>query len=72
MVVGFLIVNEARGRQPQSVATLQTELQNLDEEMLIGESVVPPLEGTTWGSMVAIPRGPQPSVSPSDWVLVLS
>ena len=49
MVVGFLIVNEARGRQPQSVATLQTELQNLDEEMLIGESVVPPLKGTTWG-----------------------
>ena len=50
----------------------QTELQNLDEEMLIGESVVPPLEGTTWGSMVAIPRGPQPSVSPADCVLFLS
>ena len=72
MVVGFLIVNEARGRQPQSVATLQTELQNLDEEMLIGESVVPPLKGTTWGSMVAIPRGPQPSVSPAPCVLFLS
>ena len=50
----------------------QTELQNLDEEMLIGESVVPPLEGTTWGSMVAIPRGPQPSVSPAACVLFLS
>ncbi len=40
--------------------------------MLIGESVVPPLEGTTWGSMVAIPRGPQPAVSPADCVLFLS
>ena len=72
MVVGFLIVNDARGRRPQSVPTLQTELRNLDEQRLIGESDVPPLKGTTWGSMVAIPRGPQPSVSPAACVLFLS
>jgi hypothetical protein len=55
-----------------SVGSGQTELHNLDEEMLIGESDVPPLKGTTWGSMVAIPRGPQPSVSPAACVLFLS
>jgi hypothetical protein len=55
-----------------SAGSGQTELHNLDEEMLIGESVVPPLKGTTWGSMVAIPRGPQPSVSPAACVLFLS
>jgi hypothetical protein len=50
-----------------SAGSGQTELRNLDEKMLIGESDVPPLKGTTWGSMVAIPRGPQPSVSPCPW-----
>ena len=75
--VGVAFFVGSRHREPPdtgapSAGSGQTELQNLDEEMLIGESVVPPLEGTTWGSMVAIPRGPQPAVSPADCVLFLS
>ena len=72
IAVGVAFFVGSRHREPPdtgapSAGSGQTELQNLDEEMLIGESVVPPLEGTTWGSMVAIPRGPQPSVSPCPW-----
>ena len=77
IAVGVAFFVGSRHREPPdtgapSAGSGQTELQNLDEEMLIGESVVPPLEGTTWGSMVAIPRGPQPAVSPADCVLFLS
>ncbi|MFZ4371756.1 MAG: hypothetical protein ACOYO2_00835, partial [Mycobacterium sp.] len=49
-----------------------SELRDLDEAMLIDESAVPPLEGTTWGSMVAVPRGAEPPVSPAACVLFLS
>ena len=77
IAVGVAFFVGSRHREPPdtgapSAGSGQTELQNLDEEMLIGESVVPPLEGTTWGSMVAIPRGSQPAVSPADCVLFLS
>lgn len=77
IAVGVAFFVGSRHREPPdtgapSAGSGQTELQNLDEEMLIGESVVPPLEGTTWGSMVAIPRGPQPAVSPAPCVLFLS
>ena len=77
IAVGVAFFVGSRHREPPdtgapSAGSGQTELQTLDEEMLIGESVVPPLEGTTWGSMVAIPRGPQPAVSPADCVLFLS
>ena len=77
IAVGVAFFVGSRHREPPdtgapSAGSGQTELQNLDEEMLIGESVVPPLEGTTWGSMVAIPRGSQPSVSPAPCVLFLS
>jgi len=72
IAVGFLIVHGARDRESQSTAGPRTELHNLDEAMLIDESVVPPLEGTTWGSMVAVPRGAEPPVSPAECVLFLS
>ena len=71
-VVAVLIVNGLRERGSQNVAASPSELHDLDEAMLIDESAVPPLEGTTWGSMVAVPRGAEPPVSPATCVLFLS
>ena len=48
------------------------DLSYLDESMLIDESSVPPVEGTSWGLMVAVPRGVAPPVSPADCGLFLS
>jgi hypothetical protein len=47
-------------------------LSSLSESMLIDENVVPPIQGTTWGRMVAVPRGVAPPVSPPDCGLFLS
>jgi hypothetical protein len=49
-----------------------TDLSSLSESMLIDENVVPPIQGTTWGRMVAVPRGVAPPVSPPDCGLFLS
>ena len=72
VVVATLLVNGPGERGMQDNATLPSELHDLDESMLIDESVVPPLDGTTWGRMVAIPRGAEPPVSPAACVLFLS
>jgi len=72
VVAGLLIANRSRDRQAQQAVAAPSDLHDLDEAMLIDESAVPPLEGTTWGSMVAVPRGPEPPVSPADCVLFLS
>jgi hypothetical protein len=50
----------------------ETDLSSLSESMLIDENVVPPIQGTTWGRMVAVPRGVAPPVSPPDCGLFLS
>jgi hypothetical protein len=49
-----------------------TDLSSLSESMLIDENVVPPIQGTTWGRMVAVPRRVAPPVSPPDCGLLLS
>ncbi|MCV7227879.1 hypothetical protein [Mycolicibacterium komossense] len=49
-----------------------SDLSALTESMLIEENVVPPVAGTTWGRMVAVPRGVAPPVSPPDCGLFLS
>lgn len=72
IAIGLLAVHSVRDRESQSTAAPPTELQDLDDAMLIDESVVPSLPGTTWGSMVAVPRGAEPAVFPSDCVLFLS
>ena len=72
LVIGFVLFGWLRHREVRDTGTSNTELHNLDEAMLIDESVVPPLEGTTWGSMVAVPRGAEPPVSPAECVLFLS
>ncbi len=65
---GLIIV----GRVPQVVRTTGPDLSVLTESMLIEESAVPPIAGTTWGRMVAVPRGVPPPVSPPDCGLFLS
>jgi len=77
LVVAVLLVNGLRDRGSQNAATSDnavapSEIHDLDEVMLIDESAVPPLEGTTWGRMVAVPRGPEPPVIPAACVLFLS
>jgi hypothetical protein len=72
IVAVLLIVNRSRDRETQHAVVAPSELHDLDQAMLIDESAVPPLPGTTWGSMVAVPRGAEPQVSPADCVLFLS
>jgi hypothetical protein len=76
---GGLIVMGIRGLDngsPAGIATSYVEqapdLSALTESMLIEEGVVPPVEGTTWGRMVAVPRGVPPPVSPPECALFLS
>jgi hypothetical protein len=40
--------------------------------MLVDESAVPPLAGTSWGRIVAVPRGSGPPVNPPECALFLS
>jgi hypothetical protein len=56
----------------QSQANARPDLSLLTESMLIDESAVPAVEGTSWGAMVAVPRGVAPPVSPADCGLFLS
>ena len=72
IVTGLLIANRSHDRDTQNAVTAPSDLRDIDEAMLIDESAVPPLEGTTWGRMVAVPRGAEPPVSPADCVLFLS
>jgi hypothetical protein len=72
IVAALLIVNRLRDREAQPAVAAPSELHDLDEAMLIEESAVPPLDGTTWGSMVAVPRGAEPPVGPAACVLFLS
>ena len=72
VVVAALLFNGLRDRGSENAATALIELHDLNEAMLIDESSVPPLPGTTWGSMVAVPRGAEPPVSPAACVLFLS
>lgn len=55
-----------------TATTARPDLSVLNESMLIDESAVPTLAGTTWGRMVAVPRGAEPQVSPPGCELFLS
>ncbi|CAN5599445.1 hypothetical protein BH09ACT7_BH09ACT7_25990 [soil metagenome] len=48
------------------------DLSYLDESMLLDEGAVPAVPGTSWGAMVAVPRGVAPPVSPPGCGLFLS
>lgn len=71
-IAGLLFVNRSRDGGAQHAVATPPELHDLNEAMLIDESAVPPLEGTTWGRMVAVPRGAEPPVAPAACVLFLS
>ena len=72
IVGGLLLTNRSRGGEAHDAVAAPSELHDLNEAMLIDESAVPPLEGTTWGRMVAVPRGAEPPVAPAACVLFLS
>jgi hypothetical protein len=56
---------------PDSAQT-RPDLSNLDASMLINEDSVPAVADTSWGQMVAVPRGVAPPVSPAGCGLFLS
>jgi len=72
IVGGLLLTNRSRDGEAHDAVAAPSELHDLNEAMLIDESAVPPLEGTTWGRMVAVPRGAEPPVAPAACVLFLS
>jgi len=72
IVAGLLIIDQSHDREAQQAVATPSEFLDLDEAMLIDESAVPALEGTTWGQMVAVPRGAEPPVVPAACVLFLS
>jgi hypothetical protein len=77
IIVGLRGLYENRAADPVGASlnagqTPGTDLSSLSESMLIDENVVPPIEGTTWGRMVAVPRGVAPPVTPPDCGLFLS
>lgn len=71
-----LVVGVEEPGRPDPMAAPVTgakpDLNQLSEAMLIDESVVPELPGTSWGRMVAVPRGAEPQVSPAGCELFLS
>ena len=67
IVVGFAT---PAGSGPATTA--RPDVSFLNESILIDESAVPALAGTSWGRMVAVPRGAEPQVSPSGCELFLS
>ena len=67
-----IVVGSPEPRTAEPVGGAKPDLNQLSEAMLIDESVVPQLPGTSWGRMVAVPRGPEPQVSPAGCELFLS
>ena len=67
-----IVVGSPEPRTAAPVGGAKPDLNQLSEAMLIDESVVPQLPGTSWGRMVAVPRGPEPQVSPAGCELFLS
>jgi hypothetical protein len=69
---GIVLVNLSRDRSPDVSAPPASDLHYLSESMLVDENVVPPLDGTNWGRMVAVPRGSPAPVNPPECSLFLS
>jgi hypothetical protein len=69
---GIVLVHLSRASGHEVSPSQASDLHYLSESMLIGENVVPPLAGTSWGSMVAVPRGSAAPVNPPECALFLS
>jgi hypothetical protein len=71
ILIGFHGVDRTAPAAP-TPSIAKPDLSLLTESMLIDEDSVPAVEGTSWGAMVAVPRGVAPPVSPADCGLFLS
>lgn len=72
-VVGCVVLVDLSSRDTQvGSRPPKSDLGYLTESMLVDESAVPPLDGTSWGRIVAVPRGGPPPVSPPECALFLS
>lgn len=72
IAVGIRGLDNTVAPDESSYAEPAPDLSALTESMLIEEGAVPSVAGTTWGRMVAVPRGVAPPVSPPDCGLFLS
>jgi hypothetical protein len=69
-VTGCVVVVHLSHRSASDVP--KPDLPYLSESMLVDESDVPPPAGTSWGRIVAVPRGAPPPVNPPECALFLS
>lgn len=67
-----IAVGLTAGCAGRGIAQAQPPLTHLTDEMLIRQNSVPPLQGSTWGVMVAVPQGAMVPVSPADCAVFLS
>ncbi len=68
----FTLLHLSGGHTATARRPPPSDLPYLTESMLVDERVVPALNGTTWGRMVAVPRGAAPPVKPPECALFLS
>jgi hypothetical protein len=69
---GVVLVHLSRDSGHRVSPSQASDLHYLSESMLVDENVVPPLAGTSWGSMVAVPRGSATPVNPPQCALFLA
>lgn len=67
-----VLVDLSAGRAPDDSQLPKSDLRYITESMLVDESDVPPLDGTSWGRIVAVPRGAAPPVNPPGCALFIS
>lgn len=67
-----VLAHLSRGGAPDVDPPTGTDLPFLSESMLVDENAVPPLDGTKWGRIVAVPQGSATPVNPPGCALFLS
>jgi hypothetical protein len=67
-----VLTHLSRGGSPDTDPPPASDLHALSESMLVDENAVPPLDGTTWGRIVAVPQGSPTPVNPPGCALFLS
>ena len=72
MAGGVVLVHLSRDGGREMNPPPASDLHNLSESMLVDENSVPPLTGTSWGRIVAVPTGSGPPVNPPECALFLS
>jgi hypothetical protein len=67
-----VLAHVSRADAPDADPSTAADLPVLSESMLVDENAVPPLEGTKWGRIVAVPQGSPTPVNPPECALFLS